>query len=203
MSYFPSFMEENWIGMSPTPFTTPSVSFVGLLIFLSCVSRSFVFSSDTDSPDNTFHLFLPGSPCSDFSSVQVHGPEGPKHWRHQSLSLILRFLFFNIVFAGGLLHTARIGDAVIFLWDWYKYLHSLSPGVWCVTVPLRNGKVWYHWRSFICEVIQLLWVWTALTQRRFVVLLQQLWPHHLHLYNFWAFASLFFSRIVCYFWILC
>lgn len=56
--------------------------------------------------------------------------------------------------------------------------------------------VWYHWHSFISEVILLLCVWTAENQRQLVVQLQ-LWPHHLHTesarsFHLPLFLSLFF-----------
>lgn len=48
--------------------------------------------------------------------------------------------------------------------------------------------VWYHWHSFISEVILLLCVWTVENQRQLVVQLQ-LWPHHLHTEICWIFPS--------------
>jgi len=65
----------------------------------------------------------------------------------------------------------------------------------CVLVPHAwescDVVVWYHWRSFISEVILLLCVWTAVNQRQLVVRLQ-LQPHHLHTKSTEPLFSVFF-----------
>lgn len=75
----------------------------------------------------------------------------------------------------------------------------------CVWVPCAGENwdvvVWYHWRSFISEVILLLCVWTAVNQRQLVVQLQ-LQPHHLHTQSTESVLSLsfhFFSSFCPFF----